>query len=275
MVPPEEIEKAQPTTLPADFSEWDSGDTPAPEAAKPATVRVAVSPVVDRLPKTVSYIPATVNADVEKLFQPHQSDRLDAEVEKHKAESKGKHKMVAFATVGSLAVLIAFGSVGYFKLRPKTVMPKQPIVQQPTPVTNTPLPVVTNTPAPAPVPAVSGQDRALRAQSEIMNSQLAAPSRIPNDLKMLAGKEPPPSSGFTSADMEGLGGNSGGGVGNVFGGRGGPSVKVEAPKKMSISAGVAVGLLIQKTAPVYPPIAKEAPRLGHGGDSSHHFQDTE
>ncbi len=260
MVPPEEIEKAQPATLPADFSEWDSGDTPTPEAAKPATVRVAVSPVVDRLPKTGSYIPTPVNADVEKLFQPHQSDRLNEEVEKHKAESKGKHKgMVAFATVGSLAVLLALGSVGYFKLRPKTVMPKQPVVQQPTtPVTNTPLPAVTNAPATAPVPAVSGQDRSLRAQSEIMNSQLAAPSRIPNDLKMLAGKEPPPSSGFTSAGMEGLGGNSGGGVGNVFGGRGGPSVKVEAPKKMSISAGVAGGLLIQKTAPVYPQIAKEA-----------------
>ena len=31
-----------------------------------------------------------------------------------------------------------------------------------------------------------------------------------------------------------------------------------APKKVNISAGVAVGLLIQKTIPVYPPIAKAA-----------------
>jgi protein TonB len=35
-------------------------------------------------------------------------------------------------------------------------------------------------------------------------------------------------------------------------------VKVAAPRVMNISAGVAGGLLIQKTAPVYPQIAKEA-----------------
>jgi protein TonB len=35
-------------------------------------------------------------------------------------------------------------------------------------------------------------------------------------------------------------------------------VKAEAPKKVNISAGVAVGLLLQKTVPIYPPIAKAA-----------------
>jgi protein TonB len=87
-----------------------------------------------------------------------------------------------------------------------------------------------------------------------MNSQLNAPSRIPTDLKMLAGKEPPPSSGF-GAGMEGLGSGAGG---SVFSERNGPNVKVAAPRVMNISAGVAGGLLIQKTAPVYPQIAKEA-----------------
>jgi protein TonB len=85
-----------------------------------------------------------------------------------------------------------------------------------------------------------------------MNSQLSAPSRISSDLRMLAGKEPPPSSGFGTG-AEGFG-NGGG----VFSGRNGPNVKVEAPRVMNISAGVAGGLLIQKTAPVYPQIAKEA-----------------
>ena len=38
----------------------------------------------------------------------------------------------------------------------------------------------------------------------------------------------------------------------------GPKVKAEAPKKVNISAGVAQGMLLQKTTPVYPPIAKAA-----------------
>ena len=37
-----------------------------------------------------------------------------------------------------------------------------------------------------------------------------------------------------------------------------PKVQAAAPKKVNISAGVAVGMLIQKTTPIYPPIAKAA-----------------
>ncbi len=58
--------------------------------------------------------------------------------------------------------------------------------------------------------------------------------------------------------MEGLGGTQGGVIGSVFAGQAGPKVKAEAPKKVNISAGVAVGMLLQKTTPVYPPIAKAA-----------------
>jgi protein TonB len=35
-------------------------------------------------------------------------------------------------------------------------------------------------------------------------------------------------------------------------------VKVAPPKKVNISAGVAIGMLLVKTQPVYPPIAKAA-----------------
>jgi protein TonB len=58
------------------------------------------------------------------------------------------------------------------------------------------------------------------------------------------------------AGMEGLGGASSG-VTDMFDNKG-PQVKAAAPKKVSISAGVMVGMLIQKTQPVYPPIAKAA-----------------
>lgn len=90
----------------------------------------------------------------------------------------------------------------------------------------------------------------------MMNNQLTAPTRIPHDIKMVAEKEAPPSS-FGVAGMEGLGGSSGGVMGSVFG-SGGPKVAAAPPKKVNISAGVATGMLIQKTTPIYPPIAKAA-----------------
>lgn len=259
MVSPEGIEKAQPATLPADFSEWDSGEAPAAEPAKPATARVAVPPVAERMPVKQPYSPAPVYEDVEKLFQPRQSDERDAAEAKHKAESKRKRTLL-FGSLGSVAVLLILGSVGYLRMRSAPVMPKTPVMA-PTTVMNLPQPPAATNPAPQPAVAskpsaapVADTSRSLDAQSERMNSQLSAPSRIPTDLKILGGKELPPSSGFT-AGMDGLGGNTGV---NVFNGRSGPSVKVESSRAMTISAGVAGGLLIQKTAPVYPQIAKEA-----------------
>jgi periplasmic protein TonB len=97
----------------------------------------------------------------------------------------------------------------------------------------------------------------VHVQSEMMNNQLTAPTRIPHDIKMVAEKEAPPSS-FGVAGMEGLGGSSGGVMGSVFGSGSGPKVQAAPPKKVAISAGVATGMLIQKTTPVYPPIAKAA-----------------
>lgn len=60
---------------------------------------------------------------------------------------------------------------------------------------------------------------------------------------------PPPSSGFGVAGMEGL---------SVFGGPGGAHTVPADPKRVAISAGVALGMLLQKVTPVYPPVAKAA-----------------
>ncbi len=96
----------------------------------------------------------------------------------------------------------------------------------------------------------------VHVQSEMMNNQLTAPTRIPHNIEMVSQKEAPPSS-FGVAGMEGMGG-SGGVMGSLFGSGNAPKVKAAAPKKVNISAGVAVGMLIQKTIPIYPPIAKAA-----------------
>ena len=97
----------------------------------------------------------------------------------------------------------------------------------------------------------------VKVQSEMMNNQLVAPTKIPKDIKQVAEREAPPSTSFGVAGMEGLGGSSGGVIGGMLGGVK-AKVQVAAPKKINISGGVAAGMLLQKTAPNYPPIAKAA-----------------
>jgi protein TonB len=91
-----------------------------------------------------------------------------------------------------------------------------------------------------------------------MDDQLNAPTRIPSDLKGSPTPETPPSPGFGPAGLDGLGSNGSGAFGTVFGSQSKPRIKVEPPKVEKISAGVAVGLLIRRTPPVYPPIARSA-----------------
>jgi protein TonB len=89
----------------------------------------------------------------------------------------------------------------------------------------------------------------------MMNNQLVAPRQIPKNIMQVAEKEAPVAS-FGVAGMEGLGGSASGVMGSIFGST--STVKAAAPKKVAISAGVMQGMLLQKTTPTYPPIAKAA-----------------
>jgi len=100
--------------------------------------------------------------------------------------------------------------------------------------------------------------KVVKVQSEMMNNQLLAPTRIPKEIKIVTAPENAPTQGFGVAGMEGLGGSPGGVIGSVFSNANVPKVQVAPPKKITISGGVAAGNLIQKTQPVYPPIAKAA-----------------
>jgi protein TonB len=92
----------------------------------------------------------------------------------------------------------------------------------------------------------------------MMNNQLVAPRQIPKNIMQVAEKEAPVAS-FGVAGMEGLGGSASGVMGGIFGdSNSAAKVKAAAPKKVSISAGVMQGMLLQKTVPIYPPIAKAA-----------------
>ncbi len=95
-----------------------------------------------------------------------------------------------------------------------------------------------------------------QVQSNTMNDQLNAPARIPRDIKNSAAENEPPSVGLGMAGTGNLGGS--GAIPNVFNGAARPIVRAAPSNPVTISAGVAVGLLVQKTTPLYPSIAKAA-----------------
>jgi protein TonB len=106
----------------------------------------------------------------------------------------------------------------------------------------------TNVPSPGLQPSV---------QSDLMDKQLSAPSRIPQNIKNPE-KETAPPTGFAAGGLEGLGAASNGGIGTSLGRQASPNVRIATPKFVSISSGVAQGMLIQRTTPTYPSIAKSA-----------------
>ena len=110
-----------------------------------------------------------------------------------------------------------------------------------------------------------------QVQSQMMHDQLTARSQIPHDLKRKATDDTQISLNIGAAGLPGQGGNSA--IGNIFNQQEQARVNVAPPKTVAVSAGVAGGLLVQRTAPVYPQIAKTAPRLRHGGAESYHFED--
>jgi TonB family protein len=281
MVPPEEIELNAPTTLPADFGEWDNLESPAPQppantgrfdgfpgsvaVSKPmnkaVTARVAVLPVASRAPSPAPRRPAPVYAEAEKVIQQPKHQAAKAASTDQKPE--GKKKTGLFVGLGAAAILlIAGGGFGYLRLRPgmtaKPSLASQAALNSSTAIKPTPSsPTSADSTAKETAAAAADTTETARpngASSDMMNHQLNAPSRISSDLKTLSGKDAPPAAGFGAADLGG-GANPGGGV---FGAKTNPNVKVAAPQKVSISAGIAVGLLMQKTAPTYPPIAKTA-----------------
>ncbi|MGA2351430.1 MAG: energy transducer TonB [Terracidiphilus sp.] len=271
----------QPTTLPADFGEWDSGEEPAAPhpppsgfnaypspavapkpIAKPVTARVAVQPVAARSPNIAPRRPAPVFEEAEQVFQQQpQSRGLNLTGQSYEDEEEPKKKGM-FVVVGSVAAVLVIGAgvllyphMTHPKATTTVVQTAVPQVAAPTELTpSKPMAATASIPTAATVPTPADADKAAHAQSEMINHQLAAPSRISKDLTALTGKEaPPPSSGFNPSGTD-LGSNT-----SMFNSsQGEPKVKIAAPQKVNISAGIAVGLLVQRTAPVYPPIAKTA-----------------
>lgn len=91
-----------------------------------------------------------------------------------------------------------------------------------------------------------------QTQARMMREQLMAPARIPQSAR---GGAPADTAPGNIAGMEALNGSS---VNNVFNGQARPNVRAAVQQPLMVSAGIAAGMLIYQTAPVYPPIAKAA-----------------
>jgi len=88
------------------------------------------------------------------------------------------------------------------------------------------------------------------SQTQMMQTQLSAPTRLPDSVK--ATNDAPPPSALGGASIAAFNGNSA--VGNVFSSKS----NVSGPKQIMVSAGVASGMLTRRTQPIYPSIARSA-----------------
>jgi protein TonB len=112
---------------------------------------------------------------------------------------------------------------------------------------------------PAPPPPVAPAPK-VQIKSEMLSNKVQAPSRIPKEIKQVNEAALPPSMP-DAIGVEGLTRGTPGGIGAIIDSVGtGPAVVVkrEVPTKLSISSGVMVGNLLEKTMPQYPAVARVA-----------------
>jgi len=118
--------------------------------------------------------------------------------------------------------------------------------------------------APAPPPTPQPQPKEPQSQfhgvSEMVLGQIVAPSKIPDSIAKFSGREAEP-----IGSIQGWGQEIGipGSIGDVFHGQTAkPIVHQETKGPMRVSSSVVAGLLLRKTLPVYPAIAKAARQEG-------------
>jgi protein TonB len=110
---------------------------------------------------------------------------------------------------------------------------------------------------PPPTPPPPAMPKA-RIKSEMVSTELLAPSRIPKAAKVVQESVPP---ALMEGVVEGLSSGPPAGLSTVIGGTGtGPAIVVKAlpPKIVPLPSRLMAGNLLEKTVPQYPAIAKAA-----------------
>jgi protein TonB len=119
-------------------------------------------------------------------------------------------------------------------------------------------------PPPPPPPAAAPVKIVKVIQTDIVNGELRTPTKIPQKVQMIKEDEAPPPVTSMAGVVGGVpGGVPGGQMGGVIGGivnaaSNLPVPKIATPQRIRVSSGVQSGLLVKKTQPVYPPLARQA-----------------
>jgi periplasmic protein TonB len=115
-------------------------------------------------------------------------------------------------------------------------------------------------PSPPPAPPPAAPALKVQTRSEMLSTQLQAPSRIPRAIKQVNEAAIPPSMVGVKG-MEGLSSDTPGGMSTIIGAisTGQPAVvKPRAQTSLNVPSGVMAGKLLEKTFPQYPAIARAA-----------------
>jgi periplasmic protein TonB len=112
------------------------------------------------------------------------------------------------------------------------------------------------TPPAPPQPVQPQPARPTHVTTEMPDGHLFAPTKIPDHIALLTKLEPVPAGAIPGLDQ----GQSGPGIpGGLFLSQAPPPVVRPEPKgPVHLSSGVVSGLLLKKTTPIYPPIARAA-----------------
>ncbi|MGA2906122.1 MAG: TonB family protein [Terracidiphilus sp.] len=275
------VKQQELTSKPSNGANGSNGHASNRLEASRSTKEIAVTP---GLPK-----PAAVNGklnspEVAKTSQPVDDRALfqifsekNVEVAEKPKTAKKKWVIIAPVSAGSVLLLLAlmfplFHHGAKPAARPSVQGPSQGTdTQSETDPSNTPesTPAAQTQPAAttavqstANTPVTNGQTGVKPApgmtkkQAKMMDDQLTAPTVIPQGTGRQDAENAPPPVSIGSGGADGLGGASAND--SVLNGRTQPAIKVVSSRPFAISSGVATGMLIRQTAPVYPPIAKAA-----------------
>jgi periplasmic protein TonB len=257
------ITEALPETLPEDFGEWDDEESPQTQAGR----------LADSQPG--SYRKVVPNAATSRKAAPALWARAASEAGRIRsyflrsgkaegAESKQTRKRWLVIAGAALVVILSAALIPALHRREA---PAMKVVAAREPAKNIPEPIATSTPKPqnaAPQSPLStlkvpapGQESAGRppAQAKAISDQQNAPARM----RMAAASAqhaPRPSSSLAAAASDASGKNTA--VGSISHGEKTSRLQLAPPQVVDLSAGAAFSLLIRRTAPVYPRIAKES-----------------
>ncbi len=230
----------------------ESGSRPLVAPPTPSASKSWLDTLEEGAPANTRPRPPVDLNTIEPIFRSYQA-------EEDKSSSHGTHWVILSMGLGVIVCLLWLYFGHPFHQNPQPAASTQAVASTGTALTE-PVRAAEKVPEtspaigkPSPVVAAAGSGAAARTpvvSPGMMDAQLAAPTMISSDMKKPAPVEAPPPAGISAAGLE-----DGNGVPRTDFGSGG-KVKV-VPALSAISAGVADGILIHKTEPVYPQFAKD------------------